>query len=198
MSAVSNDEASCTAGDGAMAPAARRMCAECPQARANQGRDHPDGWYGREQVAGLWRSVREGSPVSCHITEADRNVYRVTDEHAAAGFVVPPEQAQRRECSGVAVALRRELSRLVDAGSFEEYRRRWPAGLTREALTLAAARAAGERGPELRAPAVDEAAVVDVPADDVPAAVYLTDRELSVAVAASRVVNVRSCPVPND
>lgn len=161
-----------------MRPAARRLCAECPQAQANLERDHPDDWYSREAVAGLWRGVRNGSPVSCHVTESDRDVYRMTDEHATAGYVVPSGKAQRRECSGVAVALRRELIRLKEAGSVEAYRRRWPAGLSREALTVAAARFAGKRGPALRAPSVDEAAVVDVPSWGLSAQEYLTEREL--------------------
>ncbi|SDY97575.1 hypothetical protein SAMN05661080_05177 [Modestobacter sp. DSM 44400] len=155
------------------------MCAECPQAQANQGREHPDDWYSRGAVAGLWRAVRHGDPVSCHVTEADRNVYRVTEEQAAAGFVVPPEQAQRRECSGVAVALRRELTRLDDAGSFEEYSRRWPAGLTRDALAIAAARVRGAHRPELRATDVEETAVVDIPTWGLSPREYLTDRELN-------------------
>ncbi len=87
-----------------MRAAARRMCAECPQAQANQGRDHPDDWYSREAVAGLWRGVRSGSRVSCHVTEADRAV-RASREPAWGRLLRGAPSGAARHGRGIMIKL---------------------------------------------------------------------------------------------
>jgi len=141
--------------------AALKMCAECPWAKANDGREHPYGWYGREGHLTHLRILRSAKLEACHVTAPDRDVYAFDSVLEDAGFVCPPRNASMRECSGAAVVQLRELRLFEELGSHEAYQKARPAGLPLEALERVRARRDGQAQPPLRAPDIADEDVTD-------------------------------------
>lgn len=80
------------------------------------------------------------------------------------GYIVPPANAQPRECGGSVAAGLRELESLAEAGSWEEYHRRRPHGLTREGAAMWTQRLDGEQvagAPPLRSVSLDGDDIID-------------------------------------
>jgi len=104
-------------------------CAQCPWKLENQGTRHPGGWYTKANLRRLWGGLRRGERMTCHPTDPDNAVE--CECHTA-----PPPGTVTRECAGSIIVLQRELQRLNDVvmagGSFADYRRANPKGLTRE------------------------------------------------------------------
>ena len=150
-------------------------CHECPWRVSNQGLPVPekyDGAYGRTERANQWSAVRDGGYQSvCHLSLGDREMFPHggDPEWIAAGYQAVPEHAQRRECAGAVAAAMREMRLLAEAGSWEEYHRRRPQGLTREAAGLWLLRMRGEAlpgRPPLREVDVDLAEIIDPATED--------------------------------
>lgn len=109
-------------------PAAPRPCSACPWRTSNHGKPHPDGWYTARNRERLWGGLRRGVSMTCHPTDPDNPV-------PASQAPVSPS-ATTHECTGGHVLQQRELHYLDrilrDGGTWADYRRAHPRGLTRE------------------------------------------------------------------
>ncbi|RZU32703.1 hypothetical protein [Blastococcus saxobsidens] len=150
-------------------------CHECPWRVSNQGLPVPqkyDGAYGRTERAAQWSAVRDGNYVStCHLSLADREMFPHggDPEWIAAGYQAVPEHAEKRECAGAVAAALREMRLLAAAGSWDEYHRQRPQGLSKDAATLWAARIQGHAvpgRPTLRKVVVDDRDIIEPATDD--------------------------------
>lgn len=149
-------------------------CHECPWRVSNQERPVPEkyaGGFTRTERANLWSALRDGNyRTACHLTIADREKFPHggDPEWSDMGYQPVPEQAQLRECAGAVLAALREMRRLAEAGSWEEYRRQYPKGLTETAAVLWALRLQGREvpgRPPLRTVSVGDGEIID-PATD--------------------------------
>lgn len=132
-------------------PASGNPCQECPFRKSNSGREHPTNGYKDANFTKDWREIRDGSFFACHVFAPDLHPY--SDEAAAAGYVAPVETGSRPECAGAAIAMQREFDAAANYPSFDDYIRARPAGLTRRALGILAARKRGDMEPAFRLPA---------------------------------------------
>lgn len=108
----------------------RGACPPCPWRTSNRGKEHPDGWFDPENLERLWKGIRDGEPMSCHLTDPN-NV--VTEAAQAAGYRPAPAGAKTLECIGAIVAAQRELQIIETdyAGDWKAYHRDRPNGLTK-------------------------------------------------------------------
>jgi hypothetical protein len=134
-------------------PAALQCCGECPYKKENFGREHPERQYTAQGITSKWRGTsQDGGVFGCHMFDAELIAY--DDEIERLGYRAAADIGGRRECSGMAAMIGREL-RIADrvkreGGSFEDYRKERPLGLSHEALQLHMARLRGNIEPQLR------------------------------------------------
>lgn len=104
-------------------------CPQCPWKLENQGRRHPGGWYTKANLRRLWGGLRRGERMTCHPTDPDNAV-------ECQCHTPPPPGTVTRECAGALIVIQREVQRvndiLVAGGSWADYRREHPRGLTKE------------------------------------------------------------------
>lgn len=122
-------------------PAAPRACAACPWRRSNQGKRHPDGWFSKKNLRRLWARLRRGESMTCHPTDPNNPV--------PPGFTPAPAGAKTAECTGALILQQREVMNFQAViaedpnrrDALREYRRRHPAGMSREGLAEVVSRA---------------------------------------------------------
>lgn len=109
--------------------AGSHACGACPWRLANQGVPHPGGWYTKANLRRLWNGLRRGVRMSCHPTDPD-----MTWSDCSCHEPPPPGTATR-ECAGALILIQREMAHLqvvLEAGgSFADYQREHPMGLTK-------------------------------------------------------------------
>ena len=136
-------------------------CVDCPWLIANAGRRNGVGWYSKRNLAMLWAGLRRGERMTCHPTDPDNPPSPVTGRQA-------PEGATTLECRGALILVQREVQRAGDilkaGGTFADYRRAHPRGLTRKGMAahLAAIVFGGipvVGGPEMARPNLNDASV---------------------------------------
>lgn len=146
--------------------AALTPCQECPWRVSNVDRPAPEPFedsYTREHHLRCWRDFVNGGLSICHLTASSEDFPMGNDPAwIAGGYQAVPENARPRECAGSVAAALREVRTLVNAGSYEEYARRRPRGMTRATATLWVKRVQGAGSwPRLREPLISEAEIVD-------------------------------------
>jgi hypothetical protein len=166
-------------------------CPECPWRVSNQGLPVPDkdqyeGMFDRPVRVEFWSGIRSTVPTIgiCHMSSVDPvNPHGADPDWVAMGYQAVPPHARARECGGHAAAGLRELRRITEAGSWEEYQRLFPHGFTREAAAFWQARLRGDRlpgFPPLRDVAVDDSEIIDPAAEeDLSALDLLTTAQMS-------------------
>jgi hypothetical protein len=111
-------------------------CRGCPWFAENHGKPHPDGWYTKRNLAGLWKGLRRGESMSCHPTDPTNPV---SDKAQAKGYRPAPDGAKVRRCAGAEILQQRELQIVNDlarteAKALQAYRRLRPGGLTADGI----------------------------------------------------------------
>lgn len=113
-----------------MKPAMSKPCQACPWRISNQGKRHPGGWYTKKNLARLWAGMRRGERMTCHPTDETNPL--------PPGFDPVPEHVEVHECAGALVLKQREFMRaqevVLRTGSFAEYRRASPRGITQDGM----------------------------------------------------------------
>lgn len=144
-----------------MRPAALKCCIECPFKKENFNTEHPSGQYTAKGITEKWRNVSQnGAVFGCHLFDAELLAY--DEEMQNAGFRAPANIGGRRECTGMAAMIGRELTIAAECESYDEYHAKRPLGLSREALTIHLSRYQGKHEPKLRlSEHINEADIAD-------------------------------------
>lgn len=122
-------------------PACPKPCASCPWRIANQGsRPDPHKFYTKANLARLWRGLRNGARMSCHPTDPRMAEF--------AGYEALADREITHECAGALTIVQREFQKFQElvladpkGKTLQQYRKRFPKGLTREGLVAVVERA---------------------------------------------------------
>lgn len=171
---MTDQESSSCASGTEYGKSAASPCAECPWRVENIGRPVPAKYgdaYTREQRVTVWTQLRNGVLQDCHMGAGDGEEFPHGKDPALihSGFAAIPEHATSRECAGSLVAARREVERVIEAGSWAEYHARHPNGFTADTAVFWLRRFSGDvvqGAPQVRGDLTRDVAVIDPGHDD--------------------------------
>lgn len=142
-----------------MLPAAAQPCKECPWRKSNNKMPHPFNIYEGTEIQRLWRDIsHQGRPSGCHLFDP---AHQFNEQSAELGFVKPVNVGQRRECSGSAALIQRELRIAANYPNYQAYAAARPAGLKLKAFKILAKRLQGQALHPLTDPQVDQSLMND-------------------------------------
>lgn len=111
-------------------------CNTCPWKKSNHGKEHPNGWYHKDNLKDLWNGIRNGEPMICHSTDAKQKEYGGTKDIAPGN---------ERHCIGALILVQRHLNAITECtekgyGGLSEYHFVTRKPITRKGITAWAER----------------------------------------------------------